>query len=59
MELNTAMRILQVVCGLILVGYLARVIFQPTAWKPKPQDVDEYLRRVDPDYTPRKNDNLR
>lgn len=53
MELHTAMRILQVLAGLLAVGYVARLFVTPKAWKPRGRDVDEHLRRIDPDYTPR------
>lgn len=52
MELHTAMRILQVLAGLIFVGYVGKLFIAPRAWKPRGHDIDEHLRRIDP-ATPR------
>lgn len=43
MNLSTAMTILQIVAGLVLVGYVGKLFVSDKAWKPREHSTDEYL----------------
>lgn len=54
MELHTALSILRAAVGLGALVYVAKLVFQPMIEQREREkeqhEVDEYLRRIDPDY---------